>query len=95
MGAHVCTHCVPAYVEEVRKRFKEAYTEAHSQTNSEAEQQKLYYDKATSTVQLMSGDIVLMKFDAFQGTHKVKNWWSEAEYVVVHQVTDDVPMYKV
>ena len=61
MGAHVCTHCVPAYVEKVRKHVKEAYMEAHSQTNSEAEQQKLYYDRATSTVQLMPGDIVLMK----------------------------------
>ena len=39
MGIHVHFHCVPAYVEEVRKCFKEAYAEAHLQTNSEADQQ--------------------------------------------------------
>ena len=35
---------VPAYVTEVRRCFKEAYTEAHFQTNCKAEKQKCYYD---------------------------------------------------
>ena len=83
------------YVEEVRKHFKEAYTEAHLQTNSEVDQQKWYYDRATSTMQLMPGDVVLMKLDAFQGKRKVKDRWSEVEYVVTHQVTNDVPTCKV
>ena len=39
---HSCR--VPAYVTEVRRRFKEAYAEAHLQTNCEAEKQKHYYD---------------------------------------------------
>ena len=56
---------------------------------------KGYYDRVTSTVQLMPGDVVLMKLDVFQGKRKVKDRWSEAEYVVVCQVTDDVPAYKV
>ena len=71
--------------------FKEAYTEVHSQTNSEVEQQKWYYDKATSTMQLMPGDIVLMKLDMFQGKRKVKDRWSEVEYVVTRQVANDMP----
>ena len=95
MGTHVHAHHVPAYVAEVREHFKEAYTEAHSWTNNEAEQQKQYYDRATSTVQLIPGDIVLMKLDVFQGKHKVKDWWSETEYEVVHQVTEDIPAYEV
>ena len=95
MSTHVCSRRIPAYIEEVRKCFKEAYAEAHLQTNSETDQQKWYYDRATSTVQLMPGDIVLMKLDAFQGKRKVKDWWSEAEYVVVREVADDVPMYEV
>ena len=86
---------VPTYVEEVRKCFKEAYTEAHLQTNSKADRQKQYYDKVTSTMQLMPGDIVLMKLDVFQGKRKAKDRWSEAEYVVICQVTNDIPMYKV
>ena len=40
IGTHVCTHHVPTYVLEVREHFKEAYMEAHSWTNSEAEWQK-------------------------------------------------------
>ena len=95
MSAHVCSHRIPAYVEEVRKHFKEAYAEAYLQTNSEVDQQKQYYDRATSSVQLMPGDIVLMKLDAFQGKRKVKDQSSEAEYVVVCQVTDDIPAYEV
>ena len=39
---HSCR--MPAYVMEVRRRFKEDYTEAHLQTNCEAEKQKCYYD---------------------------------------------------
>ena len=31
----------------------------------------------------------------YQGKRKVKDWWSETEYVVVHQVTDGVPAYEV
>ena len=86
---------MPAYVTKVRRRFKEAYTVAHLQINCEAEKQKRYYDQATSTVQLVPGDIVLMKNDAFQGKRKVKDWWNETEYVVVRQVTDGVPAYEV
>ena len=54
-GAHVCSCYVPAYVEEVRKCFKEAYAEAHLQTNSKEDRQKWYYDKMTSIMQLMLG----------------------------------------
>ena len=36
-----------------------------------------------------------MKNDAYQGKRKVKDWWSETEYVVVHQVTDGIPAYEV
>ena len=86
---------MPAYVTEVRRCFKEAYTEAHLQTNCEAEKQKPYYDQATSTVQLVPGNVVLMKNNAYQGKRKVKDQWSETEYVVVRQVADGVPAYEV
>ena len=95
VSAYECSCHVPAYVTEVWRCFKEAYTEAHLQTNCEAEKQKHYYDQATSTTQLVPGDVVLMKNDAYQGKQKVKDQWSETEYVVVHQVTDGVPAYEV
>ena len=79
---------------EVRRRFKEAYAEAHLQ-NCEAKKQKWYYNKTVSTTQLVPGDVVLMKNDAYQGKRKVKDWWSETEYVVVCQVADGVPAFEV
>ena len=79
----------------MRRCFKEAHAEAHLQTNSEADRQKQYYDRVTSTMQLMPGEVVPMRLDLFQGNRKVKDWWSKAEYVVMRQVADDVAMYKV
>ena len=80
---------------EVRRCLKEAYAEAHLQMNREAEKQKQYYDRTMSTMQLVLGNVVLMKNDAYQGKRKVKDWWSETEYVVVCQVADGVPAYEV
>ena len=45
-----CSRCMPTYVMEVRRCFKEAYAEAHLQANCEAEKQIRYYDQAMSTV---------------------------------------------
>ena len=86
---------VPTYMMEVRRCFKEAYAEAHLQMNCKAEKQKQYYDRAMSTVQLVPGDVVLMKNDAYQGKWKVKDQRSETEYVVVRQVADGTPAYEV
>ena len=36
-----------------------------------------------------------MKNDMYQGKRKIKDWWSETEYVVVCQVADGVPAYEV
>ena len=90
-------HCrwVPAYIEEVQKCFKEAHTEAQHQSNNEADRQKRNYDKFTSTVQLMLGDMVLTKADAFQGKRKVKDRWNKVEYEVVCQVTNGAPSYEI
>ena len=95
VSAYEHSRCVPAYVTEVWRCFKEAYAEAHLQTNCKAKKQKCYYDRATSTMQLVPGDVVLMKNDMFQGKQKVKDQWSETEYVVVCQVADGVPAYEV
>ena len=95
VSAYEHSHHVPAYVMEVQRCFKEAYAEAHLQTNCEAKKQKRYYDRATSTAQLVPGNVVLMKNDAFQGKRKVKDRWSKTEYVVVCQVADGVPAYEV
>ena len=95
IGANTSCHHIPAYVEEMQKHFREAYAEVQHQSNSEADRQKCNYDKSTSTVLLMLGDIVLKKADAFQGKRKVKNHWSEVEYKVICQVANGVPSYEI
>ena len=62
---HSC--CVPAYVTEVRRCFKEVYAEVHLQMNCEAEKQKWYYDRTMSITQLVLGNVVLMKSNVYQG----------------------------
>ena len=42
-------------------------------------------------MQLVPGD----EYDTYQGKQKVKDRWSETEYVVVCQVADGVPAYEV
>ena len=44
VSAYECSCHVPAYVMEVWRHFKEAYTEAHLQTNCKAKKHKRYYD---------------------------------------------------
>ena len=95
IGVNIRHRLVPAYVEEVLARFKEAHTEAQHQSNSEVDRQKRNYDRAMSTVQLMPGDTVLKKADAFQGKRKVKDQWSKVEYEVICQVTNGVPSYEI
>ena len=92
IGMYTRCRQVPAYIEEVQKRFKEAHTEAQHQSNNEVDRQKRNYDKFTSTVQLMLGDVVLTKADVFQGKRKVKDQWNEVEYKTVHQVTNGVAL---
>ena len=87
IGVNTSRCCVPAYVEEVQKCFKEAYAETQHQSNSEADRQKCNYDKSTSTVQLMPRDVVLKKADTFQG--------SKVEYEVICQVANGVPSYEI
>ena len=95
VSAFECSCHVPTYVTEVRRCFKEAYAEVHLQMNCKAKKQKWYYDRTMSTMQLVPGNVVLMKSDAYQGKQKVKDRWSETEYVVVCQVTDGIPTYEV
>ena len=44
VSAFECSCHMPTYVTEVRRCFKEAYAEAHLQTNCKAEKQRRYYD---------------------------------------------------
>ena len=62
---------------------------------AEACWQKCYYDRKIGTVILKPGDLVLVKADVFKGKRKIKDRWEEDTWMVVHQITTDIPSYKV
>ena len=46
-------------------------------------------------LQSRSAKTVLQQSYQYHGKREVKDPWSEVEYMVVHQVADDVPLYEV
>ena len=59
--------CVEKYVASVQDRLRTVLREAQTQSTAEVCQQKWYYDRKIGTVNLKSGDLVLVKADAFKG----------------------------
>ena len=92
--ANTCLRWVPACVEEVQKSFKRGRTEAQHQSNNERDRQRRNDVIFTSTVQLMLGDMVWTKANAFQGKRKMEYRWDEVEYEIGHQVANGLPLYE-
>ena len=69
--------------------------EVQAQSTVEACRQKWYYDRKIGTVNLKPGDLVLVKADAWKAKRKIKDRWEEKTGEVVHQITADIPSYKV
>ena len=90
----VSTKSVDVYVASVRDRLRSTLWEAKAQSTAEAHWQKQYYDRKIGTVNLKPGNLVLVKADAWKGI-KIKDRWEEETWEVVHQITADVPSYKV
>ena len=81
------------YIAELHEQLWEAFKEAQVQSTSEAERQKQYYDRKAYAISLEPGDLVLAKVDAYRGKKKLKGWWEEELYEVVHQVAEGIPSY--
>ena len=87
--------CVDVYVASIWDRLRTTLWEVQAQLMAEAHQQKWYYDRKIGTVNLKPGNLVLVKVDAFKGNRKIKDRWEEETWEVVHQITTDIPSYKV
>ena len=79
----------------VRDHLRTALQKAQAQSMAEAQRQKGDYDWKIGTIGLKSGDLVLVKTDAFQGKRKIKDRWDDKPHEVVHQIVTDVPSYEV
>ena len=86
---------VGEYVASVWDRLRTTLREAQAQSTGEACQQKWYYDRKIGAVNLKPGNLVLVKADAFKGKRKIMDEWKQETWEVVHQLTTDIPSYKV
>ena len=76
------TRKVDTYIVSVRDQLRSALQEAQAQLTTEACQQRWYYDRKIGTMNLKSGDRVLVKADAWKGKRKIKNQWDEETWEV-------------
>ena len=89
------TKHVDEFVASVWDRVRTALWKAQAQSMAEACWQKQYYNRKMDTVNLNPGDLVLVKADVFKGKRKIKDRWEEDTWEVVHQITTNIPSYKV
>ena len=86
---------VDEYVASVQYRLRTTIRKVQTWSMAEACQQKWHYDQKIGAVNLKPGNLVLVNADAFKGKRKIKDRWEEDTCEVVHQITTDVPSYKV
>ena len=95
-GTQVTNICVTAstnYVQE-KNRLKLAYR--LTQKVSEGGRRHLYnYDWRVKCVNLVPGDLVLVKKQTFKGKHKIQDYWKSQVYIVMEQSYDKSPVLKV
>ena len=89
------TKRLPRYVATLQEHLREAFDAAGDAQEEEAQRQKRLYDRRTGAATLKPGDTVLLRTDAFVGKRKLKDRWSDDKYVVVDQVADDSPVYRI
>ena len=63
------------------------------QSTSEAERQKLHYDRKANAILLETGGLVLVKAYAYKGKRKGKDQWEEELYEVEFHIADSIPSY--
>ena len=71
---------VNQYLADLHEWLDEAFKEVQTQSTSEAEKQRQYYDHKANAISLEPGDLVLVKVDAYKGRRKVKDQWEEELY---------------
>ena len=89
------TRKVNTYVASVRDQLRSTLREVQAQSTTEAHRQKRYYDQKVGAVNLKTGNLVLLKADAWKGKRKIKDRWDEETWEVSQQIAADVPSYEV
>ena len=84
------------YVNALYSRLQEATKVARKSAADEAARHKRLYDRRAGSVELRTGDKVLVSLDAFRGQRrKLKNRWGCDIHTVVRQIAEGIPTYEV
>ena len=65
--------CVEEYMATVCDQLRATFQEAQAQSTPETQWQKWYYDQKIGAVDLKSGNLVLVKADAFKGKREIND----------------------
>ena len=82
------------YVQSLQQRLQWAYEIAKEHIEKEVSRRKLYYDRKVHCMDIIPGDIVLVRQKVFGTQHKIEDRWELPVYKVVEQCGDN-PLYKV
>ena len=82
------------YVQTLQKHLEWAFEIAKEHIEKEVGRRKLYYDRKVHCMDIIPGDIVLVRQKVFGTQHKIEDRWELPVYKVLEQCGDD-PLYKV
>ena len=82
------------YVDNLHKHLQWAYETAKEHIAHDVQRCKLYYDRRINCMDIIPGDIVLVKQKVFGTQHKIEDCWWIPVYKVLEQCGDS-PLFKV
>ena len=82
------------YVRTLQQWLQWAYEIAKKHIEKEVSRRKLYYDRKVHCMDVIPGDIVLVRQKVFGTQHKIEDRWELWVYKVLEQCGDS-PLYKV
>ena len=85
---------IKKYVQSLQQRLQWAYEIAKEHIEKEVSRRKLYYDRKVHCMDIIPGDIVLVRQKVFGTQHKIEDRWELPVYKVIEQCGDN-PLYKV
>ena len=81
------------YIFKLRERLEWAYKTAQMHIEKDATHRKQYYNRKFHCMEIITGDIVLVRQKVFGTTKKIEDWWENLVYQVVEKMGEG-PVYK-
>lgn len=83
------------YAQKLRDRLRHAHKLASDMAEKRSTANKKRYDSKVRECSILPGDRVLVKNTRVRGKHKLADRWEKTVYIVVSQIDDTIPVYRV